>query len=94
MTKKQQALWEQYKRANKISLASCYGKPSMEKVVAYRRCHIKCYDMDGFRFRICSHNCMVFTVGWLYPHPETGVIMLHYETAHNTWDFEVPADQL
>lgn len=92
MTKKQLALWEQYKRATKKTLDECYGRASILKRYAYNDIHMKCFLMGGWRIRIPSYNSMMFTMAFLYK--KDGKTMLHYETAHNTWDFEVPADQL
>lgn len=94
MTKKQEQLLNNYKRATLTELYQCYANPSQAKRNAYVCCRGKCYGMGGFGFKICGYNCTMFSVGWLYPNPETGVIMLHYETYRNTWDFEVPASQL
>ena len=92
MTKKQQALWEQYKRANKRGLHECYYNPSSAKCLAYNAIAALCWELDGWDIRIPSYNTMMFTMAFLYN--KDGKTMLHYETHKNTWDFEVPADQL
>lgn len=92
MTKKQQGLWEQYKRAYKTNLYQCYANPSVAKRAAYRNIQTKCFLLHGWDIRIPSYNTMMFTMAFLYK--KDGKTMLHYETPNNTWDFEVPADQL
>lgn len=92
MTKKQQALWEQYKRATKKTLDECYVCASKEKREAYEEIQMKRFFMEGWRTRITSHNTFQFSMAFLYK--KDGKNMLHYETRSNVWDFEVPADQL
>lgn len=92
MTKKQQVLWEQYKRADKRKLDECYKSPSEHKQAAFQKIHMKCFFMEGWRIRIPSYNAQMFTMAFLYK--KDGKTMLHYETRCNEWDFEVPADQL
>lgn len=92
MTKKQNELWEKYKRANKSGLYECYYKPSNAKCLVYNAIAALCWQLDGWRIRIPSYNTHMFTMAFLYM--KDGKTMLHYETANNTWDFEVPADQL
>lgn len=92
MTKKQQGLWEQYKRATKSNLHECYARPSEAKVQAFNGIMRWCFLLDGWGIRIPSYNTMMFTMAFLYKN--NGKTMLHYETNRNVWDFEVPADQL
>lgn len=92
MTKKQQALWEQYKRATKSDLCECYKCASAAKERAYHEIMVLCFNLDGWGIRIPSYNTMMFTMAFLYK--KDGKTMLHYETNKNVWDFEVPADQL
>lgn len=92
MTKKQQKLWQQYKRANKSALHECYNTPSSAKCLAYNAVAALCWQLDGWCIRIPSYNTWMFTMAFLYNH--NGRTMLHYETNCNVWDFEVPADQL
>lgn len=92
MTKKQQALWEQYKRATKRELGECYANPSAAKRQAYNCISMQCSMLNGWGIRIPSYNTMMFTMAFLYK--EDGKTMLHYVTNKNVWDFEVPAGQL
>lgn len=92
MTKKQQALWEKYKRATKSDLCECYKCASDAKERAYYLIKVLCFDLGGWGIRIPSHNTHTFSMAFLYN--KDGKTMLHYETRYNVWDFEVPADQL
>lgn len=88
----QEQLWEKYKRATNETLDECYAHPSTAKREAHQTIRMKCFFMEGWRIRIPSHNTHMFTMAFLYN--KDGKTMLHYETARNVWDFEVPADQL
>ena len=87
-TKKAQDLIERFYNSEFDTLEECYNSCSTSKRNAYYECLHKCYDMDGWRFRIISFNTMSFTCGWLYEDKETGVIMLNVETYRNTYTIE------
>ena len=77
-----------YKSARKTELRQCYASWSSDKQKAYEYQRRLCYDLDGFDFRILSASRFFFTVGFLYPDPETGVFMLHIATGRNVYEFE------
>lgn len=77
-----------YKTAWQTELRECYASWSMEKQKAYDYQRRLCYEMKGFEFRILSATTFFFTVGFLFPSPETGVIMLHVATGRNIYEFE------
>ena len=77
-----------YKSAWKTELRECYASWSTDKQKAYDYQRRLCYDSDGFDFRIISATVCFFSVGFLYPDPDTGVLMLHVATGKNTYEFE------
>lgn len=77
-----------YKTAWKTELNECYASWSSYKQKAYDFQRILCYDMNGEGFKILSANTSFFTVAFLFPDPETGVLMLHIATGRNTYEFE------
>lgn len=77
-----------YKTAWKTELRECYASWSYEKQKAYDYQRRLCYDSDGYDFRILSATGWFFSVGYLFPDRNTGVIMLHVATGRNTYEFE------
>ena len=63
---------------------------SAEKGRALKQCKEWCAEMNGERFRIVSHNGWAFTAGWTYVDKETGKKMFRYETAKNSYIWEIP----
>lgn len=70
-------------------LNECYARPSFAKIKAYYDCKKRARLQNADRVRITSYNAQQFTMAWTYPNPTTGVMMLHYETAHTSRDVEV-----
>lgn len=77
-----------YNNAHIRCLTEAYKNPSISKQRAYAYCIKKMLEMGGFGLRIMGYSTCFFTVGWRYTDPETGVIMLNVETAHNTYQIE------
>lgn len=77
-----------YNNAFIRTLSEAYKTPSIFKQRAYADCINKMLEMGGYRLRIMGYNSCLFTVGWLYTDPETGVIMLNVETAYNNYQIE------
>ena len=63
---------------------------STAKYRAMEDCKRWCAEDNGERFRIVSHSGWVFTVGWTYTDKETGKKMFRYETAKNSYIWEIP----
>ena len=62
------------------SLEDVYGTFSKNKVRAFMYCEDLMFKLKGRRLRILSHNSHTFTVGFEFPHPETGVMCFAYIT--------------
>ena len=61
-------------------LWECYDHYSQYKINAYNRCLDLMNSLNGWGLRILSYNSNVFTVGFLFNDPETGVIRFAYIT--------------
>ena len=77
-----------YNRSFDYSLLDVYKNPSQAKRNAYTMCMRKFYENDGWGAKILSFNCHMFTFGFLYQEPATGVVMLNVETAYNSYQME------
>ena len=88
MTKKQTAIYNRYLRNNPTTLQECYAKPSYAKQRAYNDCLKRCAEMNGSGFCIMGFNSMMFSVAWMYLHPEHGMC-LHYETNRSEMNFKI-----
>lgn len=77
MLEYQYKIWN---RSNDTELYHVYGKFSANKARAFERCKELMYKYGGRGLRILSHNSFSFTVGFEFPHPETGVLCFAYIT--------------
>lgn len=87
MNKKAIAFYNGYKKSNAEHLSDVYGKYSARKAKAERYCKEKCASMNGYGFRIISHNSQRFACGWLTN--ENGNQFLNVETAVNSYRFAI-----
>lgn len=87
--KKYAVLLESYRHAVNAfgyrCLRDCYDKPSREKYAAEARIVNEMLDRNGYGYAITGYNCMFFSAGYLFPHPEGGNLILCYETPTNTY---------
>lgn len=78
--------YKQWKNSTAQHLWDVYGKFSNNKARAFARCEELMFKMGGRRIRILSHNSFSFTVGFEFPHPETGVLCFAYITpSYDKW---------
>ena len=80
MNKVMKEKYADYKRATATELWEVYGRYSHKKAEAMKSCRTLCYDLDGYGLRIISANKDCFSVGFEFPHPETGVVCFAYIT--------------
>lgn len=78
-SKKAQRLIQALNRSQDIYLSDVYTRYSTRKALAWNHCWNECKRDGGLHFRIVSHNCMKFTVGWIAPYG------YRFETADNTY---------
>ena len=64
MTKRQRAIVNSYYDSTIRDLGKCYHTFSERKRQAYKDCLHQYLEDEGLDFRIVSHNCMIFTVGY------------------------------
>lgn len=89
MTKKEQALYEQYRWNNQGDLATAYGRASAAKWRAWREIEKECEKLGGQGLHVCGHNSSFFSCGFEYNDHETGALRLRYYTHANIYDFEI-----
>ena len=87
MTKFQMNLLDKYEQAKYHTLYEAYGRPSNKKVSAYNACLQKMKEKNGWGARIPAINTCLFSFAFLFADPDTGEVMLHYETANNVYEF-------
>ena len=88
--KKARSYVNQYDRIyNPLKLDDVYKSYSLAKLHAWEHCQRMCDNMNGRRLTVLSHNSNFFTAAFEYTHPDTGVLMLHVETAYNSYDMEM-----
>lgn len=89
MTKKNEVLYNNYKRAEITTLSEAYKNPSIYKTRAYEAIIGEMRELGGINPRITSNNCQFFSMAFEYPCPKTGILRLRYYTGRNVYDFEV-----
>lgn len=66
MTKAQlQDAFKRYAKSDDSYLWNIYGSYSRAKERVYNNWYDKMLSLNGWHFRIVSHNCMIFTLGFL-----------------------------
>ena len=76
---------KKYERSTARTLSDVYKSFSDAKWFAYDYCLNLMDEYDGFDLRIISANTFIFTVGFRFIDPETGVVKFMYITPeHNT----------
>lgn len=69
-----------YQRSNATDLSDVYGRYSVYKARAWNDCQDMMTSHNGWGLRIISHNTSIFTAGFLFDDPETGVLKFMYIT--------------
>lgn len=72
--------YRRYNMSDDMQLIDVYGHWSDKKERAYNYCRELMYKYNGNGFRIISANTFMFTVGFEFPHPDTGELMFAYIT--------------
>ena len=72
-------------------LEDVYGRYSAAKAEAFSYCKSLCEELNGCDMCITAHNTMTFTVGFEFPHPETGEICLAKIT--KDYNYFAPLDE-
>lgn len=84
-TKRGQELLARASRFEGTDLSDIYGRWSSAKASAMRDCKAWCDELNGYNFRIISHNGFGFSVAWNYTNEETGEVMTRIETRCGTY---------
>lgn len=74
------ARYADYQRSSATSLRDVYGSWSDAKERAWRYCQERMLDHDGYGLKIVTHNQTMFTAGFEFPDPETGVLKFMFIT--------------
>lgn len=69
-----------YNRSEADSLRKVYGRYSDKKERAWDYCKDLCRRYSGERLRVLSHNSFIFTAGFRFTDPETGVLRFMFIT--------------
>lgn len=72
--------YQRYNMSDDMQLRDVYGRWSDKKERAYNYCVELMRKYNGYDLRIISSNTFMFTVGFEFPHPETGETMFAYIT--------------
>ena len=86
MTKKQEGFKWQYDKAAGRDIFEVYGRPSYNKVRAFRNCKATQEYYNGYDARIPSASCHFFTFAFKY-RDDAGTERMYYDTGRNVYDF-------
>jgi len=75
--------YEMYLRSQYHSLWDAYEKPSMEKEQSYEECLRRIHDMGGRDVKVIGRSTFAYSLGFEFPHPETGELCFGYITKDN-----------
>lgn len=80
-------LWE---RSTADSLSHVYSRYSDAKARAWEYCQNLQFKYNGWGLRVVTHNQQMFTAGFLFEDPETGVLKYMHITKSYDCSVEVP----
>lgn len=89
MTKHNEGLFSNYKRAYMTDIFDAYTSPSINKCRAFRACEELKNSLNGYAERICSASCHFFTYAFRYHNANDGKEHLFYMTGRNNYDFAI-----
>ena len=89
MTKRQREITERYFKSNASGLWQVYGRFSHRKATAEESIRQEMYDINGYDFRIVSHNSNFFSCAYQYTDQKTDKGMLVYHTASKREEWEI-----
>ena len=81
----------QYLYSDATKLEDVYGRYSAAKARAFEYCERLCDELNGYDLCITGHNSMAFSVGFEFPHPETGEVCLAKIT--KDYNYFAPLDE-
>lgn len=87
MTKKQQAIIDNYKRATARCLDDIYANYSVFKARAERQILNEMESVNGWGYKITGANCNTFSCAYLMTDAD-GVVKIVYHTAQNKRVFD------
>lgn len=79
---KRQAIanFARYVRSDYDSLFKAYEKPSKDKRKAWEHCKNLCDAFDGYRLKVITKNCHMFTAGFQYIDVDSGEERFYFIT--------------
>lgn len=86
-TKQEQGFIAEYEHSTYTSVEQCYSSPSDRKLRAQSHCIECCFLVNGYGFRIISHNTWVFSCAYKYINIRTGYEHMIVHTGYNVYDF-------
>lgn len=86
--------YKRYRMSTATSLYDVYKTFSRRKANAFNNCLQIKESMNGFNGRIIGHNCDVFSYGFEYIAPTTGVVCFCYITPTYTRKSEVTPEMM
>lgn len=89
MYKYQIACLDSYNRASYTSVYQAYNKPSYAKHNIEQHIISDMHMVDGYDYRVTSHNTFSFCAGFRFINKETGIEHLMYYTPSRTLDIPI-----
>lgn len=83
------ANYQWYLKSSLDTLDKAYGQYSANKARAWNYCRELCYRKHGHDLRIVNANTFVFTAGFEFEDPESGVCKFMYITPNYDTEIEI-----
>ena len=94
--KERQAMnhYKAWERSEDYALEFVYNSFSANKARAWRYCREKQAELNGYRLKVITHNCMVFTAGFEYYDEKAQTVKFYYIAPTFDCAIEITADML
>ncbi|MBQ5475984.1 MAG: hypothetical protein IIT65_15230 [Lachnospiraceae bacterium] len=73
-----------YEKSTMLNITDAYAKPSTAKQNAFMSCLYDMANNAGWGLKVISYNTFMFTCGYLFVEPETGVVKFKFFTPNHT----------
>jgi len=90
MNKTMTNAYARYNNSKMDTIYKAYKKPSARKVRVWHHWMEACAMLNGRNMKVIGKNCNMFSLGFEYPDPKTGVLNFMYVTPTKEMTAEIP----
>ena len=86
--------YKKWKRSGDYALDFVYGSYSANKARAWRHCHEKQAELNGYGLKVITHTYQMFTAGFEYYDEKAQTVKFYYITPTYECAIDITADML